>query len=101
MEEYFSNQQTHITKLEIQESPPPNRALKTEHGSRQQACLSGPQRRRRGSYVAKRSQLRMVEGRLQAVGFVGDLSKNVSRQRRRATKRRESFAEQVIFFLMK
>ena len=43
----------------------------------------------------------MVEGRLQAVGFVGDLSENVSRQRRRATKRMESFAEQVIFFLMK
>jgi hypothetical protein len=48
----------------------------------------------------------MVEGRLQAVGFVGDLAESggkqtLSRQQRRATKRRESFAEQVIFFMMK
>ena len=109
MEEYFSNQQTHdviIETLEIQESPPANRALETEQGSRQQACLSGPHRRRRGSHVANRSQLRMVEGRLQAVGFVGDLAESggkqtLSPQQRRATRRRESFAEQVIFFLMK
>jgi hypothetical protein len=107
MDEYFSKELDGMPMMELnsQENSHMHQISEKVNQNRDESeerpCKPNCEGSRRKS--ANIFQLRMVEGRLQAVGFVGDLSpkQNSSRLRRKANKRQKSFTEQVIFYLLK
>ena len=103
MDEYFTEILDEMPKLELtcqERSHIEQSSFLNFDESTQQARCDGM---RKQSFVANKCQLRIVEGRLQAVGFVGDLlaRHNSSRFRRKMNNRQKSFVEQVIFYMMK